>query len=109
MMPALSLGFVAAGGVLARRALGLGLLATSCVVLAQSTGQQFEITRQTLNSGGGPASGTEFAVIGTIGQPVMTPHSATGAQFQLSGGFWARGIVPPPAGDALFLDGFESP
>ena len=59
-------------------------------------------------SGGGESGGGGFRVRGTIGQADTDPlQPATGGNFALSGGFWPGVAPPPPAGDAVFANGFE--
>lgn len=74
------------------------------VALAQSSGGDFEITKSTMDNGGGTSSGGEFSLTGTIGQPDANQRIATGGGFALSGGFWANADVV----DLIFKDGFES-
>ena len=74
---------------------------------AQSSGGDFEITRHTIDNGGGRSTGGDFELNGTIGQPDASVQTASGGNFQLTGGFWANGVVTPP-GELLFSDGFES-
>ncbi len=82
------------------------LMSALSVGLAQSGGT-YDITRSTLDGGGGRSTGGSFAVSGTTGQPdaglVMS-----GGSFNLSGGFWPA-PAPSQLPDALFQDGFESP
>ena len=71
---------------------------------AQSSGGDFEITKNTIDSGGGLSSGGLFSLTGTIGQPDANQQIATGGEFSLSGGFWANATI----NDVIFRDGFES-
>ena len=84
------------------------ILASLCAqqVMAQSSGGDFEITRHTIDNGGGQSSGGAFTLTGTIGQADALPQTASGGSFQMTGGFWANGPVMPP-GELLFADGFE--
>ena len=71
------------------------ILAISCMALGStSANAQYTISWFTIASGGGNATGGNFALEGTIGQhdagPVMT-----GGEFQLTGGFWA-GVIQNP-------------
>ncbi len=73
----------------------------------QPMGGPFQISRSTLDNGGGQSDGGVFSIRGTIAQPDSSPLSSTGGSFALTGGFWARGPLVPP-GNNLFSDGFES-
>jgi len=71
------------------------------LALAQSGGG-FEITRSTLDAGGGISTGGGFRLGGTMGQP--EPGGAmTGGGFTMTGGFWspvtAGSMEPPTVGD----------
>lgn len=73
---------------------------------AQSSAS-YQIPRQAIAAGAGPASSASFSVSGTMGQPGASATS-TSASYTLSGGFHrAAAAAPPP--DALFANGFESP
>lgn len=84
------------------------LAAGSATVSAQSSGGEFEVTKHTIDNGGGRSTGGQFTLTGSIGQPDASLQTASGGNFQLTGGFWANGVVTPP-GELLFSDGFESP
>jgi hypothetical protein len=73
----------------------------SALSLAQSQGGDFEITKSTIDNGGGTSTGGEFSLIGTIGQPDANPQTSAGGEFLLAGGFWAN------ATGEIFADGFE--
>ena len=77
------------------------LIAATASVLAQSSGGDFELTRTTIDAGGGTASGPDFELVGTIAQPEANAQQSSGGEFLLAGGFWANTT------DALFSDGFE--
>ena len=70
---------------------------------AQSSGGDFEITKNTIDSGGGTSSGGGFSLTGTIGQHDASRQISTGDGFALAGGFWANATVL----DAIFKNGFE--
>ncbi|MDJ0655028.1 MAG: hypothetical protein QNJ40_12780 [Xanthomonadales bacterium] len=76
-------------------------LVIAFAVLAQSSGGDFEITRATIDAGGGTSSGGSFELTGTVAQPDAHPQQSAGGEFVLAGGFWAN------ATDLLFQDGFE--
>jgi hypothetical protein len=81
----------------------VGSLATASV-FAQSSGGDFEIVKNTIDSGGGVSSGGAFSLTGTIGQPDANEQTATGGEFSLAGGFWADATF----NDVIFEDSFES-
>jgi len=83
--------------------IGLVLLA-SAGALAQSAGGDFEITKSTIDGGGGTSTGGDFSLTGTIGQADASPVISTGGDFALAGGFWASAEIL----DLLFKDSFES-
>ena len=78
------------------------------VAYAQSAGGEFAITNSTIDNGGGRSSGGKFVVTASIGQPDASLQTASGGNFQITGGFWASGEVVPP-GNLMFADGFEGP
>lgn len=71
----------------------------------------FAVPRFTVSTGGGRASGGTFAVRATIAPPDADPlHPASGGVFAVTGGLLAgAGATAPPAGDAVFANGFETP
>ena len=82
------------------------LLTAACIaaatsVLAQSIGGDFELTRTTIDAGGGTAIGTDFELVGAIAQSEANVQQSSGGEFVLAGGFWAS------ANDRIFSDGFE--
>jgi hypothetical protein len=81
----------------------IGLLAAA-ETLAQSSSGDFEITKNTIDNGGGLSSGGEFSLTGTIGQPDASQKVATGGGFTLSGGFWANTTID----EVIFKNSFES-
>ncbi len=76
--------------------------------LAQSSSEQYRITKQTIDNGGEHAISNQFVINGTVGQPDASAARAS-VGYRLSGGFWANsnGVIVPP-GDQIFADGFES-
>ncbi len=76
-------------------------LACVTAALAQSSGGDFELTKSTIDAGGGAASGGSFELVGTFAQAEANPGQSSGGEFMLAGGFWAR------TKDGLFSDGFE--
>ena len=83
------------------------LLALSAGSVGAQSGGTFEITRSTVDAGGGQSSGGDFELVGTIAQPDADPAIASGGTFTLRGGFHVA--AGPPLGDAVFKDGFENP
>ena len=81
--------------------IAVSLLFTSALGLAQQSGGEFEITSNTIDSGGGASAGGEFSLTGTIGQPDANPQTSAGGEFLLAGGFWANAV------DLIFKNGFE--
>jgi hypothetical protein len=73
----------------------------TAIALAQFSGGDFEITRSTLDNGGGVSTGGEFSLTGTIGQADASSRPSSGGGFSLAGGFWAK------VTDVIFRDGFE--
>lgn len=72
------------------------LAAGSLPALAGPAGGSFEITWYTIDAGGiNAASGGDFELSGTVGQPDSGPVM-TGGQFSLAGGFWP-GVNNAPA------------
>ena len=72
------------------------LAVCSCVALAGPSGGSFEITWYTIDVGGtNNATGGNFTLSGTIGQP-DAGAVMTGGQFSLAGGFWP-GVSSAPA------------
>ena len=78
-----------------------GCIAAVTSVLAQSSGGDFELTKTTIDAGGGTASGADFQLTGTIAQPEASAQQSSGGEFIMAGGFWAN------SADAIFTDGFE--
>ena len=80
------------------------LLAASAAVHGQSGGG-FEITKSTIDGGGGLSAGGDFVLTGTIGQPEAGAQTASGNEFALAGGFWAQ--IGNLVIELIFEDGFE--
>ena len=85
---------------------GLLLMAfTSGLALAQLSGGNFEITKITVDNGGGISSGGSFSLSGTIGQADASIQTSNGGSYLLAGGFWAN---VDAAREQIFADGFEN-
>jgi len=69
------------------------LVLLTFVALAHS-GNGYDLSWWTVDSGGGTASGGPYALIGTIGQP--DAGTLTGGGYTLGGGFWGGGAAPSP-------------
>ena len=78
------------------------LLCASALVFAQSSGGDFEITKSTIDNGGGTSTGGDFTLTGTIGQHDANSQTSSGDEFLLAGGFWPKAI------NLLFRNGFEN-
>jgi hypothetical protein len=78
-----------------RKHIGLaaGLIFAGFVTSASLAGG-FEITRHTIDGGGGASAGGAFTLTGTIGQPDAGPISGAmiGGVFSLVGGFWPGAV-----------------
>lgn len=83
---------------------GAGSIAFLLLLATQGNEPAQELSRTTIDSGGGAAAGASFEVRGTIGQP--EPETAAGTTFQVRSGFWVKQL---PSGDCIFADGFETP
>ena len=75
----------------------------TAISFAQSSGGDFEITKSTIDNGGGTSSGGNFSLTGTIGQHDANRQISTGGGFALAGGFWADATVI----DVIFKNSFE--
>jgi hypothetical protein len=75
----------------------------SAGVFAQSAGGDFEITRSTIDGGGGTSTGGDFSLTGTTGQADAGQHSSSGGEFSLAGGFWTGTGIE----ELIFKDSFE--
>jgi len=80
------------------------LLVACCMAGAQSGGP-YEITRSAI-SGGGPASGGDYELVGAVAQPEANPVAAAGAAFEVRGGLYSSPVVT--VDEVLFVDSFES-
>jgi hypothetical protein len=67
-------------------ALGLLLTVGATVIHAQSGGG-YDLTWNTLDGGGGIATGGNYILVGTIGQ--ADAGNPAGGAYTLSGGFWS--------------------
>ncbi len=79
---------------------GLPLLAAQ--VWAQSSAS-YQISRQSVDGGGGTAGSASYEVSSSIGQ-ADAGEPLSSASFELRGGFQRAAVLP----DALFADGFEN-
>lgn len=70
------------------------------LVLASPSGAEQQVTRWTVDGGGGRSQGVRWTLTGTVGQPDAVPL-LYGGRWRLGGGFWAE------PGTMIFRDGFE--
>jgi hypothetical protein len=80
----------------------LALLAFSLVVPATVTAQSYSIDWYKIAGGGGTSTGGVYQVSGTIGQPDAS-GPMTGANYSLTGGFWALYAVQTPGAPLLTI------
>lgn len=94
--------------LLAASVLALGTMGPGCGhAAAAPAGEAYAVTRWTLDSGGGTASGGTFVIEGTIGQPDADPlQPSSGGSYGVTGGYWP-GLQPGATPDDVFDDGFE--
>jgi len=83
---------------------------TRLAASAESGDAEPDVSRWSVDAGGGQSSGGAFELRGVVGQPDVDPlQPASGGSFSLTGGVLA-GLSPgSPPGDAIFSDGFEIP
>lgn len=98
-------------GILARLAAIVIALTSSALSAIEGgpvvAGGSYGITRSTIDSGGGIASGGAYVVSGSIAQADADPlQPSSGGSYEITGGFWP-GLPPAPKSDVLFQDGFE--
>ena len=68
----------------------LGALLLFLVSVALASPEAFDLSRWTVDGGGGESEGGGYALIGTIGQPDVG-YQMTGGDYTLVGGFWGGG------------------
>jgi hypothetical protein len=68
----------------------MGLLLVASSSLAMSGGD-YEISWSTIDGGGGRSTSSDYALVGTIGQP--DAGEMAGGDYELSGGFWPGGPI----------------
>lgn len=83
----------------------LSFAVSSVLIAGQPSGGDFVISKSTIDTGGGMSTGGDFRLTGTMGQPDASAQISTGADIQLSGGFWA--LIANGIADLIFKDGFE--
>jgi hypothetical protein len=67
---------------------------TVICLIAVAVGGQLQITRYTIDGGGGSSQGGEISISGTIGQP--DAGKLSGGEYQIRGGFWVGATGPEP-------------
>ena len=77
------------------------VVAVGLLVVALPGAAERQITRWTVDGGGGTSARTRWSVTGTIGQPDAVPL-LYGGRWRLGGGFWADPT------SMIFRDGFEN-
>jgi hypothetical protein len=82
----------------------VSLLAATSLNAELPAGDVYVITKSTIDNGGGFASGGNFALTGTIGQPDASTSPASGGNFSVSGGFWS---AVAELAELISKDGFE--
>jgi hypothetical protein len=82
----------------------VSLLAATSLNAELPAGDVYVITKSTIDNGGGFASGGNFALTGTIGQPDASLNYATGGGYTVAGGFWTG---MSSLEELIFADGFE--
>ena len=87
----------------------IALLTAGGAVLAQ-TGGPYNLEWHTFDGGGGPMSGGDYSLSGTIGQ-ADAGAAMTGGDYSLQGGFWVgtAAVAPPPIGPSLYMPMVLSP
>ena len=71
-------------------AAGLLLVFCGAGAIQAQEGGGYRLDWWTVDGGGAAASGGEFTLVGTAGQPEAAP-AASGEGYSLAGGFWAGG------------------
>jgi hypothetical protein len=77
------------------------LLMIASISFAQ-IGGNFEISKSSIDAGGGLAIGGSFSINSSIGQADAS-NELSGGGFSLTGGFWASSSHA----DIIFINGFE--
>ena len=69
-----------------------GLMTLILVSVVLASPQAFDLSRWTVDGGGGSISGGNFTLSGTIGQPDTSPLM-NGGDFTIVGGYWGGGAM----------------
>ena len=80
------------------------LLIVTVLVIGKAYAQ-FEISKYTINRGGGKSTGSTYQLTGSIGQ-VDASNKSTGDNYSITGGFWHAEIVD--LGEDIFKNSFEN-
>ncbi len=72
-------------------------------LVTSARAQAYSIDWFTIDGGGGSSTGGAYSVSGIIGEPNANPHSMTGGNFSLVGGFWSLSAVQTPDGPLLTI------
>ena len=78
-------------------------IAASLVLSAGAMAQSYSIDWYKVSGGGGTSSGGTYTLSGTIGQPDAGPAMGNGANYSLTGGFWAIYAVNVPGSPVLSI------
>jgi uncharacterized membrane protein len=78
------------------------VLALAGTVLAAQTGVSYNITRWTVDGGGGRLTGGGYTLTGTVGQPEPGP-ALSGGGYTLTSGFWPGGGSSSSSGYKIYL------
>jgi len=83
----------------------ISLLLAASLPAGQPAGGNFVLLKSTIDGGGGSATGGNFVLTGTVGQPDTGAQPASGGEHALAGGFWAQ--IGSVVTELIFADGFE--
>lgn len=76
------------------------LLVVACLCLSRPLLAQFAVDWDAVSGGGGPSTGGDHTLQGTVGQPAT--GTQTGDRYALTSGFWSRvTVVSTPGAPAL--------
>ena len=81
------------------------LVITVLALIANLSFAQYEITKHTINNGGGKMTGGNYEMNSSIGQ-VDASNPQTGGNYSLNGGFWHK-TDNTPLPELIFTNGFE--
>lgn len=79
------------------------ILLTLSIISVAQTGADYEISKSSIDAGGGTSNGGAYILNGSIGQADAATE-INGGDFALTGGFWTSGAI---SDDIIFENGFE--